>query len=1097
MSKRLKLPSALGIFLIGIFSANLSHAQFTNAYWDVNGVTNGQGGTGTFSSTSVFWTTNSANATANTGGPSGGGLFSIANANAGVAVNGSGGYNLNFGGTAGTVTQGGNFQFASVNFLASGYTWNIDGTGTNNRTITTTNGVNLNGNALTLANGTRGLNSFTFAGSTTATAVGITGSSGSTLTLRNLVADSASNSFGVYLSGGTISSNIGINVDIGTGSKIFLGSQSSGGATINSAITLNTNASGVALNITNNSSGTVTLNGVISGNNGLVLDNTGTGTQSIITLTASNTYAGGTIVNGTTGSGSVRLANSSALGTGQVTISDGVTSYIRAQGNALNFANAVQIGAGATLQLATTNGGHKSTWSGVISGAGGISYGYSDSGLYLTGTNNSFGGGVNVFSSGTLYVNSLGMAGANSSIGTNGTILISPSGDTGAGKVRWTGSADETSDKNFNLSTVSSGASAGVQILADGATNARLTLNGNINSTGINNKTITLAGYNTNTLTLNGTINETSGYTNSVIIGASSSGTVVLANTNNSFSGAVSIGQSTAFQSTVLQTAQIGTSGVNSTLGKNGTINIGSSDKDRLTTLRYVGQGETSDKVINLSGTTGGAILEQAGTGNLKFTSAMTATGLGAKAITLQGATAGTGELAGAISDLGGNVISLNKYGSGDWTLSGNNSYSGLTTIQGAGSLLKLMTTGALSAKTSLAGESTLASAGTIDFGAGGSYTANSFGTVSTAGNNMYFTNSSGSAVTLTFTNANNYITGSTSGGRTLSNSISNLNLDFDGNIEIGSTATNTTTFRGAGSFNVDGNLTDTGTNGVRTLQKDGEGTLTLRGSGNNYRGSTLLESGKLDLYGSVTVSTNIVVSSSGAVSGTSTTRTATAILDVKSGGSLLANSTTTVYSGGNLIVNGTAGGVVLESNGLLGGSGTMGDVKLKAGSYLTPGNSPGLLTAASAAWAAGSTYNWEINNATGVAGTNWDVFSVTGALDLSALSSGAKMNLVLESLSLANFSSTSSYTWVFAQAGSFVGTGLDAGTDVTSLFNINTTAFNGGVGPNGGFQVVTGTADGLRTLNLMAVPEPSTGSMLGLGVAGLVLTRLLRRKKS
>jgi hypothetical protein len=178
-----------------------------------------------------------------------------------------------------------------------------------------------------------------------------------------------------------------------------------------------------------------------------------------------------------------------------------------------------------------------------------------------------------------------------------------------------------------------------------------------------------------------------------------------------------------------------------------------------------------------------------------------------------------------------------------------------------------------------------------------------------------------------------------------------------------------------------------------------------------------------------------------------------------------------------------------------------VGDVKLENGSFLKPGNSPGLLTAASSTWAAGSTYNWEIDNATGTAGTNWDVFSVTGALDLSALSSTAKMNLVLESLSIANFSTSTVYdNWVIAQAGSFIGTGLADGTDVTSLFNINTAAFNGGAAsnlPNGGFQVLTGTEGSLRTLTLMAVPEPSTGSMFGLGLAGLVATRLLRRKTS
>jgi hypothetical protein len=108
-------------------------------------------------------------------------------------------------------------------------------------------------------------------------------------------------------------------------------------------------------------------------------------------------------------------------------------------------------------------------------------------------------------------------------------------------------------------------------------------------------------------------------------------------------------------------------------------------------------------------------------------------------------------------------------------------------------------------------------------------------------------------------------------------------------------------------------------------------------------------------------------------------------------------------------------------------------------------------------------------------------------------------MNLVLESLSIANYSTSSPYTWVIAQAGSFIGTDLADGTDVTSLFNINTADFNGGSAanlPNGGFQVVTGTEGSLRTLNLMAIPEPSTGSFANSGaIKALAARRLALRR--
>lgn len=121
----------------------------------------------------------------------------------------------------------------------------------------------------------------------------------------------------------------------------------------------------------------------------------------------------------------------------------------------------------------------------------------------------------------------------------------------------------------------------------------------------------------------------------------------------------------------------------------NGTIDLGNSGiMSQRVTLSYTGTGETTDRVINFAGQWGSsATIEQSGTGLLKFTSPFTFYGLSSdddKEVILQGDTAGTGEITGAIADpaLGGATnIGLSKRGTGTWTLSGVNSYSGSTSV--------------------------------------------------------------------------------------------------------------------------------------------------------------------------------------------------------------------------------------------------------------------------------------------------------------------------------------------------------------------------------------------------------------------------------
>jgi autotransporter-associated beta strand protein len=402
-----------------------------------------------------------------------------------------------------------------------------------------------------------------------------------------------------------------------------------------------------------------------------------------------------------------------------------------------------------------------------------------------------------------------------------------------------------------------------------------------------------------------------------------------------------------------------------------------------------------------------------------------------------------------------------------------------------------------------------------MDFNAATAYTLNSYN-----GGNMIFTNSFGQASVVTFTNASSLLTSSAggSGGRSLQNNSSNLKIVFDGNLDIGSSQTDTVnTMGGVGDFVVKGNIFSTTVGSVRGLSKTGAGLLEMRGANNSYNGDTQIWNGTLSVTNGALLTGSTVKLNAGTLNvdgtvGAVVQTNGTYNLRGTAGALTLSGGDATVFSGGTLgnttvtntgsvlVVNGTAGNVQVDNGGSLGGSGTVGAVTLANGSFLKPGNSPGLLTAASSSWAAGATYNWEINQASGgTAGVNWDLFSVSGALDLSALSSTAQMNLVLNSLpSMDDYSTTAQYSWVFAQAGSFIGTGLDNGANVTDLFNITTTAFNGGILPTNGFKVEIGTdANNLRTLNLMAVPEPSTGSMLGLGFAGLVVTRLLRRKTS
>jgi fibronectin-binding autotransporter adhesin len=91
-----------------------------------------------------------------------------------------------------------------------------------------------------------------------------------------------------------------------------------------------------------------------------------------------------------------------------------------------------------------------------------------------------------------------------------------------------------------------------------------------------------------------------------------------------------------------------------------------------------------SNRKIQLGGTTGGGGIYNNATNvnsTVTINTDLWITGVGDKTLTLNGSNTGTNTFAGAITNGTGSVISLTKSGTGRWILSGENSFSGNTTV--------------------------------------------------------------------------------------------------------------------------------------------------------------------------------------------------------------------------------------------------------------------------------------------------------------------------------------------------------------------------------------------------------------------------------
>ncbi len=821
--------------------------------------------------------------------------------------------------------------------------------------------VSGSGNGLLFFAGTSG------AGSTVANGTNnITGSvpaalSMNVLTLNGLGTASGSSTVNIASTSSTwtigdgTTSTVNLNGLNGTG----------GGTVVNTGLLSYNVAANLALNqanttFTGNGNAVFHFSGNISQvSSGYGITKTG---SSILSLSGTNSYSGGSSVTGgalvfrntnaKSGTGIHDFGSDATLGLGVATTGSfySATDVDNAfAGSMSGSLVGITLNAATNIGLDTTNGNF-SYGSSIGSVARGLQK-FGANTLTLGGSNGYTG--VTTIRQGTLAVASLADAGSSSGIGAYAT-----AGAAGlmlnGGTFRYTGATTATNRGITHVGTANSGidvSGTGVSLTMGAstiATTEALNITGGAGSTltlgpitatagqanffaaipttlgaftfsssivtgnrGTSSLTYgSITGSGASTLFLAAPTSGSGTTVNGVIGGFSGtvsiSGIVNLLGTNSSYTGATNInGGTVTFKS-------VENVGVNSSLGAPALpqATIGFGNGTNVIGLTYTGTGNTTDRVLNLRGTTGTVTLTQSGTNLLKFTSNLSAGGAGSKTLVLSGSTTGTGELAGAIIDNSGtNKTSVSKTGTGTWTLSGVNLYTGTTAITGGGTLA----------------------------------------------------------------------------------------------------------INGTGSINNSSGLTITAS--------------TLR-----YNSSTALSAP--------------LTFTSGTIAGSNWT-------------------------------------------------GSLAGLTIGANKTISPGNSPGTATTAAQTWATGGSYLWEINNATGTAGTDpgWDLENGTGTLNISAID-GFEFNILVTSLKLdntaglaVNFANLTSYNWLIADFASITGFAADA-------FNINTTnftnSFTGTFGISlGGVGLVPGDNSQIY-LTYIAVPEPGAAFLGGLG-----LLALLRRRRA
>ncbi len=730
-------------------------------------------------------------------------------------------------------------------------------------------------------------------------------------------------------------SGTGSVVKQGTGTETFTGANTYTGTTTISAGTLQIGDGGATGSL---DSGSIVVNGTLMVNLSASLDMnsviSGSGTliqnsddYCALFLGASNTFSGTTRIV----SGFIGLDNALALQNSTLDMHSGDTGTLLANGSLTSATLGNLMGSRnlvlenwytAALALTVGNNNADSTYSGVLSGSGSLTKTGTGT-LTLSGANTYTG--TTTISEGTLSVSSIVVSGS-SNLG-NATSAVVLGDATHRGVLSYTGNA-----ANYTRGFTVNAGGGEIDVTTTGQTltveTGGISDGGSLTVGGAGNTSITSVISGTGSLTKTGTgvltLSGTNTYTGATTIadGTISASNIVVSdgvsNLGNSAS-AVVLGDAT-------HRGVLSYTGNNANYTRGFTVNAGGGEIDVTTT------GQTL--TVGTGGISGGGPLTIGGAGNTSISSVISGTGSltkqGAGTLTLTGSNSysgittisagtlqvGAGSTAGTLGSGGvtdnailifnrsddltvSNAISgtgtLTKQGAGTLTLTGSNSYSGVTTISagtlqvGAGSTAGTLGSGSVTDNAALtfnrsdsitvsnaisgtgtvtkqgAGTLTLTgansysgvttiSAGTLQVGSGG--TAGTLGSGSVTDNAALLFNRSDSITVGNAISGSGTLTKQGAGTLTLtgSNSYSSITTISAGTIQVGEGSTAGTL--GSGSvtdnaaliFNRSDDLTvSNAISGSGTLTKQGAGTLTLTGA-NSYSGVTTISAGTLQV---------------------------------------------------------------------------------------------------------------------------------------------------------------------------------------------------------------------------------------------------------